>query len=115
MTATLTTVQTRTAAPPSLAVITEAADGLLDALTAAGLDDPRWESVGPLVSAAALLLREAIGAPVAGSSAGAPPIVRECDVATAARCLLGREVCVQNASAAHAFVKLATKAIAALS
>lgn len=110
MTATMTAVQTRTAAPPSVAVIDEAVKGLLDALTMMGLDDPWWETVGPLVSAAALRLRVAIGAPLAGSSAGTPPIVRERDVATTARYLLGREVRVQNAQAAREFVMLAMEA-----
>lgn len=115
MTATMTTLPTQTAAPPSLAVVTEAAHGFLDALTLCGLDDSRWGTVGRLVSPAALRLREAIGAPLAGSSAAAPPIVRERDLATAARYLLRPETNVQDAHAAHEFVTLALEARLALS
>ena len=50
--------QTFVPAPSDLRATT---DRLLHAMTEAGLDDPRWEVAGPIVTAAAQLLREALG------------------------------------------------------
>lgn len=95
--------------------VSTAAGVLLDAMTAAGLDDPRWETAGPLVSAAALRLRQALGVPVLGTCVGTAPVVREHDLATAARGLLAREVHLADVAAAREFVRLALEAAVALS
>ena len=48
---TTTTIRTpRNAIVPGPYVIKAVADGLLQAMTEAGFDDPQWESAGPLVS-----------------------------------------------------------------
>ncbi len=86
-----------------------AADALLDALTEAGLDDPRWATAGPLVSAAAFCLREAFGFDVSGSCVSAPAVVREADLARATRPLLGSPTVV-DAEAARQFARLAADA-----
>jgi hypothetical protein len=90
-----------------------AADTLLCAMTEAGLDDPRWESAGPLVSAAAQRLREALGTAVHGSCVSVPAVVREADFALAARPLLAEAVVV-DPGAARQFVRLAAEAALAL-
>lgn len=100
---------------PGLRSVNAATQALLDAMTAAGPDDPRWDGVGPLVSAAALRLREAIGTPVVGSCVGAPPIVRESDFAAAARGLLSREARIEHPGPARDFIRLAFEATVALS
>jgi hypothetical protein len=90
-----------------------AADILLSAMTEAGLDDPGWESAGPLVSAAAQSLREALGTPVHGSCLSVPAVVREADFALAARPLLA-EAAVVDPDAARRFAQLAIEAALAL-
>lgn len=95
-------------APGRLSLKTTA-DSLLGAMTEAGLDDPRWESAGPLVSAAAQRLREALGTPVQGHCLSVPAVVREADFARAARPLLDEAVVV-DPWAAHQFVRLAVEA-----
>lgn len=90
-----------------------AADMLLTAMTQAGLDDPRWESAGPIVSAAAQRLREALGTPVSVSALSGPAVVREADFALAARPLLGGAVAV-DPEAARQFAGLAIEAALAL-
>lgn len=114
MTDTVTTVEIRTDAPPSVWTIDAAATGLLQTITMAGLDHPGWKTAGPLVSAAAELW-EAIGAPVTGFSADSPPVVCERDVAMAARRLPADGVRVENEAAAAGFVALAAEATVALS
>ena len=95
---------------PSLKI---AVDMLLCAMTDAGLDDPRWESAGPLVSAATQWLREAMGAAVQGSCVSVPAVVREADFALAARPLQSEAVIVEP-EAAQQFVRLAAEAALAL-
>jgi hypothetical protein len=90
------------------------ADDLLQAMTRAGLDDPRWESAGPLVSAAAQRLREALGMAIRGKCVSVPAVVREADFALAARPLLAAASVVDPA-AAREFVQLADEATLALS
>lgn len=90
-----------------------AADILLSAMTEAGLDDSRWDSAGPVVSAAAQQLREALGTPVHGSCVSAPAVVREADFALAARPLLVEAVVV-DPDAARQFARLAREAALAL-
>ncbi len=100
-------------AVPGKQSINSAADILLHAMTEAGLDDPRWESAGPLVSEAAQRLREALGTPVRASRVSVPAVVREADFAQAARPLLG-EVVVVDPEAARQFTRLAAEATLAL-
>lgn len=88
---------------------------LLDAMTVAGLGDPRWATAGPLVSAAALRLRKALGAASHGSCVGTAPVVRERDFAVAARGLLRDDVHLTDLAAARDFVRLALDAARALS
>lgn len=95
---------------PSLKI---ASDMLLCAMTDAGLDDPGWESAGPLVSAAAQWLREAMGTAVHGSCVSVPAVVREADFALACRPLLTGAVIVEP-EAARQFVRLAAEATLAL-
>ncbi len=95
--------------------VNAAARAVMDAITTASPEDSRWKTGGPLVSAAALRLREAIGAPVIGTSIDAPPIVRECDLATAARGLLARDAHIEDGVAASDFLRLAFKATVAFS
>jgi hypothetical protein len=108
---TITTIQTREGAlaVPGQPNVETAADMLLNAMTEAGLDDPGWESAGPLVSEAAKRLRGALGTTVRGSCVSVPPVVREADFALAARPLLGEAVVV-DAGAARQFVRLAVEA-----
>lgn len=89
------------------------ADALLHAMTDAGLDDSRWESAGPLVSAAALRLREALGTAIRGKCVSAAGVAREADFAMAARPLLV-DATVVDPEAAREFVQLATEATLAL-
>lgn len=115
MTSMVTSRQTPTMAVPGPRAVQAAATAVLEAMTAAGPDDPRWEHVGPLVSAAALRLREALGSHVEGSCVGSPAIVRERDFAVAARGLLAREVRIVDGRAARDYVRLAFDAAVALS
>jgi hypothetical protein len=114
-TVTITTMHTpdSTHAVPGQRNLEAAADTLLNAMTEAGLDDPGWESAGPLVSEAAQRLREALGTPVRGSCVSVPAVVREADFALATRPLLGEAVVV-DAEAARQFVRLAFEAALAL-
>ena len=83
-------------------------------MTQANYDDPRWESAGPLVSAAAQRLREALGTPVRGSCVSVSVVVREADFGLAARPLLV-DAPVVYIVAAREFVQLAGEAQLALS
>jgi hypothetical protein len=98
---------------PELPSLKATADALLDAMTEAGIDHPRWELAGPLVSAAAERLREALGIPVHGSCLSVPAVVREADFALATRPLLA-EVVVVDSEAAGQFTRLAVEATLAL-
>jgi hypothetical protein len=98
---------------PARPSLKSAAEILLSAMTEAGLGDPRWESAGPLVSAAAQRLREALGTPLQGGCVSVPAVVRERDFALAARPLLAEEVVV-DPDAAGQFVRLAVEAALAL-
>lgn len=99
---------------PSLRAVENAAGTLVRVMTEVGLDDPRWETAGPLVSAAALRLREALGTPVSGSCVSAPSVVRERDFTAAARTLLDDRVTLVDPWAGRAFVGLAVEAALAL-
>ncbi len=90
-----------------------AADILVGAMIKADLDNHRWESAGPLVSAAAERLREALGTPVRGSCVSVPAVVREADFASAARPLLAGATVV-DPEAARQFARLAVEAALAL-
>ena len=90
-----------------------AADILVSAMNKADLDEHRWESAGPLVSAAAQSLREALGTPVHGSCVSVPAVVREADFASAARPLLAGATVV-DPEAARQFARLAVEAALAL-
>ena len=112
---TVTTTRTPESArlDPSEQNLRTAAETLLHAMIEAGLDDPRWESAGPLVSMAAERLREALGTPVHGRCVAAPTVVREADFALAVRPLLA-EVVVMDPDAAEQFVRVAVEAALAL-
>jgi hypothetical protein len=84
-------------------------EDLLQTMTRAAVDDPHWESAGPLVSAAAQRLREALGTAIRGKCVSVPAVVREADFALAARPLL-TEVAVVDPAAAREFVQLAGEA-----
>jgi hypothetical protein len=99
---------------PGRQSIKTAADTLLHAMTETGLEDPRWESAGPLVSAAAQRLREALGTAVRGDCVSGPAVVRETDFALSARPLLA-DAAVVDPNAARQFVGLAVEAALALS
>jgi len=113
---TTTTIRTPRNAPvvPGPHIIKIVADSLLRAMTEAGFDDPQWESAGPLVSAAAQRLREALGTPVNGTCVSVSAVVREADFAQAARPLLV-DAPVVDIVAAREFVQLAGEAQLALS
>ena len=112
---TTTTIRTpRNAIVPGPYVIKAVADSLLQAMTEAGFDDPHWDSAGPLVSAAAQRLREALGTPVNGSCVSVSVVVREADFAMATRPLLV-DAPVVDIVAAREFVQLAGEAQLALS
>jgi hypothetical protein len=113
MTMTTTRTSENARIVPGPLTLTAAADALLDAITDAGPDDPRWLSAGPLVSAAAQRLREALGTPVNGSCASMSAVVREADFALAVRPLLAEAVVV-DPGAAQQFVGLAVAAALAL-
>jgi len=100
-------------AVPDQRSINAVADDLLQAMTRAGLDDPRWESAGPLVSAAAHRLREALGTTIRGKCVSVLAVVREADFALAARPLLA-DAAVVDPAAAREFVQLADEARLAL-
>ena len=110
-----TTIRTTGSAldAPAVQSVKTIADSLLHAMTEAGLDDPGWESAGPLVSAAAQRLREALGTEVHGDCVSMSTIVREADFALAARPLLA-EAAVVDPEAARQFVRLAVDATLAL-
>jgi hypothetical protein len=98
---------------PDQQTIKTAVDALLHAIAKADLNDLRWESAGPLVSAAAQRLREALGTEVRGKCVSVPPIVRAADFAQAARPLLA-EAALVDPEAAQQFVQLAGEATLAL-
>lgn len=110
-----TTIRTtgNTLTVPDQQTIKTSADALLHAMAEANLDNPRWESAGPLVSAAAQRLREALGTEVRGKCVSVPPIVRAADFAHAARPLLA-EAALIDPAAAQQFVQLADEATLAL-
>ena len=112
---TITTIRIRENDPivPGQSSLKTAADTVLNAMTEAGLDDPRWETAGLLVSAAAQRLREALGTPVHGSCVSVPAVARDADFALAARPLLGVAVVVDH-EAARQFARLAVEAALAL-
>lgn len=95
--------------------IREACRRLLATISASDLDDRRWLATGPLVSSAALRLREAVGVATVGVPADAPPIVRERDLSMAAHRLLARDTQVVDGVAAAEFVRLAVEITLALS
>jgi len=113
---TTTTIRTAgsTNAVPGPYIVKTVADSLLQAMTDAGFDAPHWESAGPLVSAAAQRLREALGTPVNGACVSVSAVVREADFAIAARPLLV-DAPVVDFVAAREFVQLAGEAQLALS
>jgi len=115
MTATQTTAYNRATAAPSVEVVREATNRLLTAISTVDPDDHRWDAVGPLVSTAAARLRKAIGRPVVDECVGAPSIVRERDLSTAAHGLLARDVRVVNDHAVRQFLQLARDATVAFS
>ena len=98
---------------PDLLTIKTSVDALLHTLAEADLNDPRWESAGPLVSAAAQQLRQALGTEVRGKCLSVPPVVRAADFAQAARPLLA-EAALVDPAAAQQFVQLAREATVAL-
>jgi hypothetical protein len=112
-TTTLTTVRSPSAS--SVDAVRTATRRLLVTISALDVDDHRWRAAGPLVSSAALSLREAIGMPVAGSLLGAPPIVRERDLSKAAHRLLARDVRIESELAAQQFIRLVLHVTMALS
>lgn len=114
MSATLTT-STRSAPAPGVDEIREACGRLLAMISACGHDDRRWLPAGPLVSSAAMRLREAVGVPTVVVSADVPPIVHERDLSLAAHRLLARDVRVVDGDAAAEFVRLALEISLALS
>lgn len=114
MTTTTIHSTSNTSVVPNPHVIKAVADSLLNAMTEAGFDDPHWESAGPLVSAAAQRLREALGTPVNGSCVSVSAVVREADFAMATRPLLV-DAPVVDIVAARGFVQLAGEAQLALS
>lgn len=93
--------------------VQSAAERLLLVMTEADLDPARWSAAGPLVTAAAEQLRNAVGAPVTGSSMSAAAVVREADFAHAAQALL-RTPDVVDPEAAGTFLQLAHEAALAL-
>ncbi len=112
---TTTTIRTgSTHAVPGPYIVKTVADSLLQAMTDAGFDAPHWEAAGPLVSAAAQRLREALGTPVNGICVSVSAVVREADFAIAARPLLV-DAPVVDFVAAREFVQLAGEAQLALS
>ena len=115
MTITITTIPTHESAlvVPGEPTVETSAELLLNAITDAGLDDPRWVSAGVLVTEAAEWLRQALGTQAQGSCASVPPVVREADFTMAARPLLGGAVVVDVEAARH-FVRSALEAALAL-
>jgi hypothetical protein len=95
--------------------VREACRRLLATISASDLDDRRWLATGPLVSSAALRLREAVGVATVGASDHVPPIVRERDLSMAAHRLLAHDVRVVDGDAAGEFVRLALEISLALS
>ena len=84
------------------------------AMHEADLDEARWQAAGPLVGAAADLLRAALGTPVNSSAVSAPAVVREADFAMAARPLLHDASIVVDGEAAAQFLQLCRDAALAL-
>lgn len=109
MTATFTTAHDPTVTAADVNVLRQAAGRMLATISTVDPDDRRWDTAGRLVSIAATRLREALGTPVVGECAGAPPIVRERDLSTAAHRLLARDVRIQNAHAAQQFLRAAVE------
>ena len=99
---------------PSLRAVRAATDTLMRLLATTDLADPRRESAGPLVSAAAESLRQALGSPSQVTSVSAPAVVREADLATAARRLLADDAELVDPAAGRDYVLLAVDASLAL-
>lgn len=114
MNATLTT-SSRSAFATGVDEVREACRRLLATISARGLDDHRWHATGPLVTSAAMRLREAVGVATVGALDDVPPIVRERDLSMAAHRLLARDVQVVDGDAAGEFVRLALEISLALS
>jgi len=94
---------------PGQPALEAAADRLLRAMIEADLDDHRWASARPLVSAAAQQLQRAQGAAVRDNLGSVPAVVSEADFALAMRPLLAEVVVVDSEAAGH-FVRLAAEA-----
>lgn len=91
-------------APPARAVgigeLSRAFTALIEVLACTDLDDRRRREVAPLLSAAAAELRRGLGYSPIPVSTTSPPVVREADLASAARLLLDDDRPVVDASAA---------------
>lgn len=111
ITATPTIDTTRTV--PTLHDVRTVGDALLEAITEAGPNDPRWAVAGPHVSAAARRLRQALGLPAIDGDVSLAPVVLEADLATAARRLFAKPPLVDD-EAARQFLGLAHDATLAL-
>lgn len=98
-----------------LRAVRTATEILLGAITAAGPDDTRWVAAGPLVSRAAVRLRETLGVPVRGECRGAAPVVRERDFADAARWLLQDGASIREERTARDYVRIALESAVAFS
>lgn len=109
------TLSSRSAFAADVNEVHEACRRLLVTVSASDLDDRRWLATGPLVSSAAIRLREAVGVATVGVSDDVPPIVRERDLSMAAHRLLARDVRVVDGDAAAEFVRLALEISLALS
>jgi hypothetical protein len=112
---TVTTIRTDepTRQDADVRLLATAAKELLAAMALADLDATRWESAGPLVSAAAQRLRDALGLPQDGVCGSVPPVVREADFGVAVRPLLGTPT-VADTGAVQDFLGLAVDAALAL-
>ena len=99
---------------PSVHAVRSVAGRLLQQLAGTELDDPRWSSAGPLVTAAAGALRRALGMPVTETRLPTPDVVREADFARAARPLLAGQATLVDPVAGREFVRMATRALVAI-
>lgn len=107
MTVTPAAGPTTTAPAPDIDELRRVAADALVAIARHRSDDRQWRVLGPLVSAAANHLRAAIGTPVVATSAPAPAIVSQRDLATAAHALLARDVRIVDERAGSDFATLA--------
>lgn len=114
MTATFTTAYDPAATAVNVDMLRQATRRLLVTISTVDPHDRRWDMTGRLVNLAATRLREALGTPVVGECAGAPPIVRERDLSAAAHRLLARDVRIENEHAAEQFLHVALEVSVAL-